>query len=95
VVGGFLPTPSGVTEADVLQAFPGAEAVILHKNKQKGEANGWATVTLRTAEAAAGAADGAAWDRGLGVRRMGLPGRECRDWGWNGNIVSVLEVCGG
>jgi len=48
--------PSGVTEADVLQAFPGAEAVILHKNKQKGEANGWATVTLRTAEAAAGAA---------------------------------------
>jgi len=28
--------PSGVTEADVLQAFPGAEAVILHKNKQKG-----------------------------------------------------------
>jgi len=45
--------PSGVTEADVLQAFPGAEAVILHKNKQKGEANGWATVTLRTVEAAA------------------------------------------
>jgi len=35
--------PSGVTEADVLKAFPGAEAVILHKNKQKGEANGWAT----------------------------------------------------
>eukprot|EP00669_Euglena_mutabilis_P010185 TRINITY_DN495_c0_g1_i1.p1 TRINITY_DN495_c0_g1~~TRINITY_DN495_c0_g1_i1.p1 ORF type:complete len:294 (+),score=79.75 TRINITY_DN495_c0_g1_i1:26-883(+) len=48
--------PSGVTEADVLQAFPGAEGVILHKNKQKGEANGWATVTLRTAEAAAGTA---------------------------------------
>jgi hypothetical protein len=47
--------PSGVTEADVLKAFPEAESVWLHKNK-KGEANGWATVTLRTVEAAAAAA---------------------------------------
>jgi len=44
--------PSGVTEADVLKAFPGAESASLHKNKQ-GEANGWATVILRTTEAAA------------------------------------------
>jgi len=47
--------PSDVTEADVLKAFPEAESVWLHKNK-KGEANGWATVTLRTVEAAAAAA---------------------------------------
>jgi len=47
--------PSGVTEADVLKAFPGAESATLHKNKQ-GEANGWATVVLRTVEAAAAAA---------------------------------------
>jgi len=53
-----------VTEADVLKAFPEAESVWLHKNK-KGEANGWATVTLRTVEAAAAAAGGAAWDRGI------------------------------
>jgi len=49
--------PSDVTEADVLKAFPEAESVWLHKNKQ-GEANGWATVTLRTVEAAAAAGAG-------------------------------------
>jgi len=60
-----------VTEADVLKAFPGAEAASLHKNKQ-GEANGGATVILRTAEAAAAAAGGAVWDRGIRVPRMGI-----------------------
>jgi len=72
VVSESLLTPSGVTEADVLQAFPGAEGVILHQNKQKGEANGWATVTLQTGEAAVAAVGGAVWHRGIRVPRMGF-----------------------
>jgi len=50
----------------VLKAFPGAEAASLHKNKQ-GEANGWATVILRTTEAAAAVSGGAAWGFGMRV----------------------------
>jgi len=72
--------PSGVTEADVLQAFPGAEGVILHKNKQKGEANEWATVTLQTGEAAVAAAGVEVEVKGVKVtpsaHRLNLPAVE-------------------
>jgi len=71
MVSKSLPTPSGVTEADVLKAFPGAESATLHKNKQ-GEPNGWATVVLRTVAAAAAAAGGAEWHGGIFVPRMGF-----------------------
>jgi len=72
--------PSGVTEADVLQAFPGAEGVILHQNKQKGEANGWATVTLQTGEAAVAAVGVEVVVKGVKVtpfaHRLNLPAVE-------------------